>query len=161
MEIKDKHYYKIVRYILKNRAFKRTAKFYHHGTTRLEHSLKVSYIAFKIAKWFKLNYKIAAVSGLLHDFYEYDGDQSLVSALKNQITHPKQASLNAKKHFKISEEEQDIIETHMFPLTLKGPKSIEGWIVMFADKTVSSYEHALNFKYQLTIWLMLVLKIVR
>ena len=161
MKIKDKHYYKIVRYILKKGAFKKIANFYHHGTTRLEHSLRVSYIAFRIAKWFKLNYKIAAISGLLHDFYEDDGDQSLLGFLKNQITHPKQASLNAKKHFNISEEEQDIIETHMFPLTLKGPKSLEGWIVMFADKTVSTYEHVLNFKYQFTMWLMVILKIAR
>ncbi len=161
MIIKDKHFYKTVRYILKNRHFKRIANFYHHGTTRLEHSLRVSYIAFKITKRFKLNYKMAAISGLLHDFYESNGDQSLLGVLKNQLNHPKIAALNAKKYFKINDDEQDIIETHMFPLTLKGPKSIEGWIVMFADKAVSSYEHALNFKYQLASWLMLILRIVK
>ena len=51
----DKEYYDIVSDIINNDEFDKIKKIEHHGITRYEHSLKVSYRAYKIAKFLKLN----------------------------------------------------------------------------------------------------------
>ena len=49
--------------------FLKLKKCEHHGISRFDHSLKVSYKAYKFAKKNNLDYKAVAVGGLLHDFF--------------------------------------------------------------------------------------------
>ena len=65
----DKEYLEIVSYILNNEEFLKLKKCEHHGISRFDHSLKVSYKAYKFAKKNNLDYKAVAVGGLLHDFF--------------------------------------------------------------------------------------------
>src|SRR5690554_1400846 len=99
--IKDKKYLTLVNHILMDDDFNKLKKFYHHGTTRLEHSLRVSYVSYKIAKLLGLDYKVSAISGLLHDFFENYGEKTISGFFKHQMKHPKIASNNAKLRFNI------------------------------------------------------------
>ena len=89
----------------------------------------------------KLDYKSAAIGGLLHDFYYEDWQLSKKKGIKNLhgFVHAREAYENANIHFKnlTNYKVNDIIIKHMFPLNIKPPKYIEGWIVTLGDKLVS------------------------
>ena len=68
-KIKDKEYLFIINHILENNEFQKMNDIKHHNTTRMDHSLKVSYYSYKIAKSLNLDYEDVARGGLLHDFY--------------------------------------------------------------------------------------------
>ena len=53
LTIKDKKYKSIVKNILRDNNFKKTYNIEHHGISRMEHSLRVSYYSYKIAKIIK------------------------------------------------------------------------------------------------------------
>ena len=86
--------------------------------------------------------ELEAVGALLHDFYLYDWhDDDGGSHRLHGFTHPEQARQNAVEVFDIDEKEQEIIRTHMWPLTLSAiPKSREAAIVCLADKWCSLQE---------------------
>ena len=63
--ITDKKYLKIVNDIVDSEEFDKLKSIDHHGITRYEHSVKVSYYAYKISKFLKLDYKATARGGLL------------------------------------------------------------------------------------------------
>ena len=44
----------------------------HYSTTCFDHCLFVSYVAFRLARYFGWDYRAAARAGLLHDLYLYD-----------------------------------------------------------------------------------------
>jgi len=152
VDLKNKEYRKIVEHIFKNERFMEIANFQHHGTNRLTHSIRVSYFSYKLAKSLKLDYKSAAIGGLLHDFFHEIKEDSVTDYIKAQYSHPKKAAENALYHFNVSSKIVNIIETHMFPLTYKPSKYLEGWVVSFIDKMVGTYEYGLKFKYQFSLW---------
>ena len=125
----------------------------HHDSNRLQHSLKVSYYSYKVAKTLHLNYKAVARGGLLHDFFtERTVDYRKIRDKVKLYTgsHPKKAVKNAKKYFEISDLEEDIIRSHMFPIDIKIPKYAESWLVSSVDKTVSFYEFGKKFGHKLS-----------
>lgn len=136
-------YYEIVKPILNNKEFKKRKKFPHHGkVTVYDHSLAVSKLSYSLAKKLKLDYKSAAIGGLLHDFY-YKPWQNKTEKTKffqqHGFVHASQALKNSKKIFPnmMNKKIENIIERHMFPLNIKPPVSKEGWIVTLVDKYVS------------------------
>lgn len=140
---KDKEYIDIVYDILTNENFKSMDKYMQHGNTSTKlHSINVSYLSYKICKRFKLNYKAAARSGLLHDYYLYDWHTHYEkTGLRfHGFTHPKTALKNALNEFTLSNLEQNIILRHMWPLTIIPPKNLEGLVVTFVDKYCSILE---------------------
>ena len=136
----DKEYLNIVKDILENPKFLKIKECIHHGTSRFEHSLRVSYYSYKIAKKLKLNYKETARGGLLHDFFE-NTDLTPKKKRLSMFFHPYKAVINAKDNFNITRLEEDIIINHMFPtLPHKIPKNAESWIVSMVDKGIATYE---------------------
>ena len=133
----DIEYFNIVDDILDNDKFKKTNDCKHHGLTRMEHSIKVSYYSYKISKKLKLDYKATARAGLLHDFFiNEDIEQKNISA----FIHPYKSLDNSKQYFYLSEKEEDIIISHMFPiLPHKIPKYLESWLVSLTDKIAIAY----------------------
>lgn len=129
----DEAYMKCVKDIMENPVFKSMDQFIQHGnTTTKTHCIQVSYLSYCICRKHSWDYVAAARAGLLHDLFLYDWHTE-----KNHIhgfTHPRVAMENAKKHFDISPLEQNIILRHMWPLTPIPPKSIEGMVIMYADK---------------------------
>lgn len=140
----DKEYLEIVNDILKNREFNKLKDLPHHKTTRLEHSKRVSYLSYKICKKLNLDYISASRGGLLHDFFL--NKYTTKNTNKLIRNHPKIASTNAKKHFKLNRKEINIIESHMFPLSIKTkPKYKESYVVAVSDKIVWIYEKVIRY----------------
>ena len=54
----NKDYYNIISDILDNEKFKKTDECIHHGLSRMDHSLKVSYYSYKLAKKFFTRFKV-------------------------------------------------------------------------------------------------------
>ena len=134
---RDENYQTLVYNILNKEEFQKVKQERHHGIDRYTHSLDVSYKTYKIAKALKLDYKAAARAGLLHDFFIKEDIEHISFPL---LKHPKIAADKSRKHFNVSEMEYDLIETHMFPRTIKPPRHIEGWILIVVDTYVSGYE---------------------
>ena len=146
---KDLQYMSIVNNILDNKEFLKIKEIEHHGISRYDHSLKVSYYSYKIAKFLHLDYEQTAVGGLLHDFFLSPEDRTQSDRLKSVFTHPKQAVSMAKNYFNLTTKEEDMIRSHMFPINLSIPKYAESWIVSMVDKCVATNELALKFRFKL------------
>lgn len=137
---KDKEYKKIVKDIFRNVNFKQLYNIEHHGISRMEHSVKISYYSYKVAKFFKMDYVSVARGGLLHDFF-LDGDErNIKDKFFDTFTHPKRALKTAIDNFSVNEIEQNIIVSHMFPFYLSLPKCKESFLVNSIDKIIGFKE---------------------
>ncbi len=127
---------------------KMLSKYIQHGKTNLYiHSRNVAYVSFMIARFCerrfnsKINYDILVVGAMFHDFFLYDWHNKNEHARLHGFHHPQIASMNAQKYYDINDEVKQIIESHMWPLTItKFPKSLEAKIVCMADKVCSTRE---------------------
>ena len=141
---KDDNYMNIVGNILDNEEFNQIKRIEHHGTTRFEHSVRVSYYSYKISKLLHLDYVETARAGLLHDFFlnKYNTKNSR----KLLVSHPSIALNNAKKHFVLSDKEKNIIKCHMFPVSISVfPKYRESVVVSLVDKVMWFYEKVTGY----------------
>ena len=113
-----------------------TKKYIQHGsTTCYQHQLSVAYYTYKICKLLGLNKEEATRGAMLHDFFLYDWHNlKSKERRKHTFNHPKVALVNAKKYFKLTSIEEDIIVNHMWPLSSKFPKYLETYVVTIADK---------------------------
>lgn len=153
----DKEYQSIIMPVLETEEFHKTKNITHHGVNRFDHSIRVSYYSYKVAKLLNLNYKDAARGGLLHDFFLEDSQKGKIATL---INHPKYALEKSLQYFKLSDLEQDIIKTHMFPVNATPPKYLESWIVDIVDNVASIYERCTSMSKQLTTGLNFLLIIL-
>ncbi|PKM56071.1 MAG: HD family phosphohydrolase [Firmicutes bacterium HGW-Firmicutes-5] len=112
----------------------------HYDVDTLAHSLFVSYWSFLICRKLKMDYRSAARGALLHDFYLYDWHIPNIREGLHGFTHPATSLTNAKKYFKISDLEKDIIIKHMWPLTILPPKYKETYVVILVDKICATLE---------------------
>ena len=139
---KDEEFRQIIKPILDNSNFEETKNITHHGITRYDHSMRVAYFSYIITKFLRLDYKETTEAALLHDFFtEEVKDKNQVARLRQ---HPTYAVKNAKKYFDLSEKQEDIIKTHMFPVTFTPPKYLESWIVDLVDDISAIYEQAMT-----------------
>ncbi|MFA6623442.1 MAG: hypothetical protein WCS54_04970 [Fibrobacteraceae bacterium] len=142
-DLNDPEYLAIVADILTDMEFLRTKDYLHHKSSIFDHVLKVSYLAYQIAKFKGWDARAAARAGLLHDFFLYDwrdsNDPDRPSRNLHGFRHPKIALENSRK-FNLSAIEEDIILKHMWPLTLRIPKYKESFLIMFLDKYVATQD---------------------
>lgn len=153
----------IIKPILDNEEFNKTKEKRHHGITRYDHLMRVSYYSYAISRFLRLNYKETARAGLLHDFFLNETeDHSAIKALRK---HPEYAVENAKKYYNLTAREEDIIRTHMFPVTFTPPKYLESWIVDIVDDAAGIYEKYKSscheFKTATTFLLILLLNVIQ
>lgn len=108
------------------------ARFMHHRTTtRLDHSLKVSWFSYQLARRFSLDGAAAARGGVLHDLFYYEW---LTEGPRlHGFRHPRICLENARQVVALSATEEDVIIKHMWPLTFLPPRYAESWIVCFVD----------------------------
>jgi len=148
MLIKNKEFKKIIKEILRNNEYKKLYNIEHHGISRMEHSIKISYYSYIIAKKLKIDYKSVARGALLHDFY-LDGDERKCKRkFLDTFSHPKKALNTSIKYFKINDIEKNIIISHMFPIYLSIPKYKESILVNIIDKIIGSYELLVEYLYK-------------
>ncbi len=149
IQTQDLEYMRIVKNILDNEEFNKIKKIEHHGITRFNHSMRVSYYSYKVAKALHLDYVQTARGGLLHDFFLSPEDRGTKEKFISTFVHPKQAVETAKSQFTLSKKEEDMIRSHMFPINISVPKYMESWIVSTVDKVVAINELSLKFKFSL------------
>lgn len=106
----------------------------HGNTTTFEHCVNVSYYNYLLCKKFSLDARAGARGGMLHDLFLYDWHTYKGENGFHGSYHPKLALNNALKYFTISDLESEIIEKHMFPLTLSLPKHKETYVIILVDK---------------------------
>lgn len=162
---KDKEYKKIVKDILRNSEFKKMYYIEHHGISRWEHLLKISYRSYLLAKKMHLDYKSVARGALLHDFY-LDGDERTKKRkFLDTFSHPKKALQTSLDIFDINEMEQNIIVSHMFPIYPVLPRSKESILVNAVDKVIGSVElvkeYHYKFKYRFNFLFLFTLLMIR
>ena len=143
---KEVEFNNIIRDILKNKEFIDLKYEIHHGISRLDHSLNVARLTYKMCKRLHVkNYEEITRAALLHDFFRTEDVPE-----KCFLNHPLKAVENSKKNFEISDFQENIIAAHMFPVTKNIPKHVGSWIVSGADKAVAIYE-CTKYKVPLTI----------
>ena len=136
----SQEYHALVKNILCNREFLKLSLYTHHQwTTRLMHSINVSYLSWFIARKLGCDEKTAARAGLLHDFCPYDFRAETPTGEHQAFYHPKAAADNSAAHFDVTDRELDAILSHMFPLGPL-PRNKEAWIISFADKACAIAE---------------------
>lgn len=137
---------KVASLIIDTEEFQKRKTYRHHNDSVYEHSIKVAYRAYKLAKYLSKVYNVSIeeviVASLLHDFYTtpWQDAPKIKKPLfeKHGFVHGKIACQNAKKYFPnyMTLRVEDSISKHMFPLT-KPPHYVEGWLITLADKYVS------------------------
>lgn len=165
MNISDNKYLTIVENILSNDEFNKIKTIEHHGTSRYDHSLRVSYFSYKITKLLHLDYEDVARAGLLHDFFLNENDRSFKDKFISYFIHPKYATINAINNFELTDKEINIINSHMFPVYYTLPKYAESWIVSMVDKIVGAYEFSLKYQYKfsylMNLFVLFILKNIK
>lgn len=140
----DLDYYEIIQEILNNEEFQKRKEYMHHGKISVyEHSLKVSFFAYKISKHIKgIDSRSVAIGGLLHDFYYepwQDNCEIKPFFKKHGFVHANEALFNSREFFPdyMNEIVENIILRHMFPLNIVPPKYKEAWLITIVDKYVA------------------------
>lgn len=128
--------------VINTSVFKDLKKYPSHGNTSLyDHSKNVAKSSYDFAKkhHIKCSYQELVNGALLHDLYLYNWHHSKVKF--HLFKHAKISLATAKRYFKLTKKEENIIKTHMFPITLFSiPKYKEAWIVCWFDKVVALKE---------------------
>lgn len=131
----DKEYEKCVDDLIYNEIVLSMKNFIQHSDIScFQHSIAVSYNSYLICKLLGFDYRSAARGGLLHDLFLYDWHITKPEEGLHGFTHPAAALKNADKYFVLNELEKDIIQKHMWPLTIKLPKYKESFVIVFVDK---------------------------
>lgn len=150
----DSEYVALVSDLLKSESVQKLENYtQHHNSTRLDHSLAVSYDSYRIAKARHLDYRAVARAGLLHDLFYYDWRTTKFDLGSHAFIHPRVALRNAEKITNLSAKERDIILKHMWGLTTARPKYRESMIVSLVDdyEAVSEFFRPLKNKIQAVI----------
>ena len=143
-ETQKREFAKLAREVLRGGRYREMKKYYSHSDiTVYTHCIKVAYAAysFAIKHNIKCDLKALVRGALLHDYYLYDWHDKNKGFRWHGFKHHRFALANAKADFDLTKKEEQIIYTHMFPLTFWCvPRCREAWIVTLADKRVATEE---------------------
>lgn len=115
----------------------------HGNTSTFSHCLIVAYYSYAFSLRLPLRYDSRSIirGAMLHDFYLYDWHIPDKSHRLHGFVHPGFALKNARRYFTLNPIEEDIIEKHMWPMTLtKVPLYKESMLVSLVDKFCSLAE---------------------
>ena len=141
--------------ILSNETVKQMHNYIQHGEISCyTHCYYVAYYTYLICKKLKLDYKSAVRGAMLHDLFLYDWHITSPADINEKgvhaWAHPRIALKNASKIFNLNDTEKDIIRNHMWPVTLKFPKTKEAFIVSCMDKYSATAETFMNCRNRIT-----------
>lgn len=115
----------------------------HGRISTYDHVISVVRLSFYINRRFRLGAPDSELvrGAFLHDFYLYDWHENGYPGRLHGLHHPKIALEEASRRYVLTPAEQNIIKSHMWPLTLFYlPKCRAACIVCLADKICSAYE---------------------
>ena len=111
--IYDETFYQILRETARHPIVLRMKLYPHHGTTNCY--IHCLHVALFLYDW--------------HTHAKETGEYF------HGLTHARRALRNAQKHFHLNSTEMDVIQNHMWPVTLLHiPHTKEGWIITLTDK---------------------------
>lgn len=143
-EFEKKEFIRIINELLTTeRIYEMTGYIQHGNTSTFSHSLLVAYSSYTLAHWLPMRYDTESIvrGAMLHDFYLYDWHIPDRSHKLHGFVHPGFALKNARRYFTLNRIEEDIIEKHMWPMTLnKIPLYKESMLVCIVDKICSLAE---------------------
>lgn len=126
----------------KDKKLNQMQAFIQHGqVTTYDHVIDVARMSYRINRKFRIGAREKELvrGALLHDYFLYDWHHWKWPL--HGPYHPKAALANAKRDFDLTACEENIIRSHMWPLTLfHFPKTREALIVCIADKIISTQE---------------------
>lgn len=140
----DSAYLALVSDLLANPAIEKLGNYtQHHHSTRLEHSISVSYRSYLLGLKWHLNVRALARGGLLHDLFYYDWRTTKFNLGTHAYIHPRIALRNAERVTDLTPMEKDIIVKHMWGATVAMPKYRESFIVSLVDDycAVNEFSH--------------------
>lgn len=108
----------------------------HGNVSSYDHSVSVAYISVWMARRLHIDVDMRSLvrGALLHDYFLYDWHAPDPEHKWHGFIHARKALENAARDFDLNAIEGDVIEKHMFPLTLGPPRYKESAIVCCADK---------------------------
>ncbi|MCR5415408.1 MAG: HD family phosphohydrolase [Pseudobutyrivibrio sp.] len=122
----------------------RMKNFIQHGKiTTYDHVESVTVLSYWLNKRLHLgaDERVLSIGAFLHDYYLYDWHSTDGGNGLHGFSHSSTAMKNAVEHFGVGKKTQNVISSHMWPLTItKIPRCREAWIVCLADKFVSTRE---------------------
>lgn len=121
----------------------------HCDTSCFLHCYYAAYYCYVISKCLGLDYVSATRGAMLHDLFLYDWHIKQKDLSWHAFTHPKIAYNNASKIFELNSTEKDMIINHMWPLTIRLPKTKEAWVLIFVDKYCAIKETVQYFIFKL------------
>ena len=129
--------------ILASGGMRRSRGFMQHGRVSVfRHSLGVALLCVKLSRGLRLRVDERALvrGALLHDYFLYDWHDPDPSHKWHGFRHPATALRNARRDFKLSPVEENMIASHMFPMVLPAPRYRESAILCVADKLCAWWE---------------------
>lgn len=136
-------WYSIVEPIITSPEYEKRKTFRHHGdVTVYTHSVKVSKLSYRIAKFLHANYRDVAIAGVLHDLYTTPWQEVTEKKpffQQHGFVHAREALMNSRKYFPeyLNKRIENAIVRHMFPLNITPPRHVIGYILTIADKIAS------------------------
>ena len=122
---------------------KYTQKYMQHSDISVyKHCISVAYTSVELADrlaW-NVNRRELIRGALLHGYFLYDWHEKNAGHRFHGFIHAGRALQNARKDFKLTIREENIILRHMFPLNVVPPMCKEAWLVCLADKICASKE---------------------
>lgn len=115
----------------------------HGNVTTYEHCLRVAVRSLQLSHFSRkpVNRESLVIGSFLHDFYLYDWHDATSHEGLHGFRHPEVAQQNAAERFELSKHEQDMIRSHMWPMTFfHPPKTRESLLLAVADKVCSLEE---------------------
>ncbi len=115
----------------------------HGRISTYDHVCSVALLSFYLNRRFHLGASDSEVvrGAFLHDFYLYDWHKNGYVGRFHGFHHPAIALKNAEQLYELTLVERNIIESHMWPLTLFSvPKCRAAFLVCLADKICSCRE---------------------
>ena len=147
-------FFDIIKDVIANDTVKQMKNYRQHcNTSCYKHCMQVAYFTYITCKKLRLDYVSATRGAMLHDLFLYDWRKKYrdidISGL-HAFIHPRIALKNASKIFTLNDTEKDIIRNHMWPVTLKFPKTKEAFIVSCMDKYSATAETFMNCRNRIT-----------
>ncbi len=129
--------------IIASRGMQAEKGFLQHGSvSTFEHSVSVTKMCLRLSRALHLTTDERSLirGALLHDYYLYDWHEPRGGNDLHAFSHAGKALKNASRDFSLNEIERDMIQCHMFPLTVRPPRYRESAILCLADKVCAIRE---------------------
>ena len=140
-KLREREFVELTRELLDSEPVRMMGRWKHHGpVTTLDHSLFVAFSTYRVARLLRMDVHAAVRGALLHDLYLYDSRDKSAHPGNQCFDHPRFAARNAAALTPLSDKEQNIILSHMWPLGGALPRSLEAWVVDLVDTVCAGLE---------------------